>query len=296
MSFVEIKQKYSKGINVYGANLGNVQNAQFHMLSEAKHKRDYSPEQIEIIKKFEERLDELYERVAFGYENEDEISPMEIVDGKVVLKNGQVYHKCRPSMENLENISIGGVLASEWFGEPESENEGALCAFANKRFTSESEIVNNRNKFLSQPNISRCIIYFDEKNPLMQKLIDIDFFEYEHLKNTNPEKINELYPEVIRELYDEVIEPFSQAGKHFHDSTTKMTYGWLAIPGGIPAGLVNGISISHECEDLIYQVEEIRRLYPNAVIFDENQNILAEPLRQAPAHEVKENEVKEESI
>ena len=280
MIFKEIKERFLFGTTIVGANMEDIKNAEFCLLSESRYGVEYSLEELDIIKRFEGRLEELFYSATNGTKEQTEIHQMPTEGNKVVLKDGQVCHRCSPTIETLSNIAKCGVMASEWFGQRESAGEGFLCAFASKRFTSESKIANDFMKSSFTPGVSKCFLYFDEQNILMKELMDIDFFEYMHIKRTEPEKVPELYSPGIIELFDKIIEPMSPHGHRFHDSPTNVQYGWLAIPGGIPAALVNGICISSKSKDLIAQVEEIRKMYPNAVIFDENQNVIANALSQ----------------
>lgn len=282
MIFDKLKQHFSTGATITGANMQTINNAQFNLLSDAKHNVEYYPQEIELLKRFESKMADLYNRAENGSLEEVTINPMEIQNGKVVLRDGQICHRCTASMETLSNISVGGVLASEWFGQQESEREGFLCVFLSKRFTSAN---NNINKYLQKalsPNNNSCFLYFDEKNPLMQALLSIDFFEYEKVKKTNPEQLSTLYSPAVIELYDTIIEPMSPAGKNMHDYPDSQTFGWIAIPGGIPAQLVNGICLhSKHHTQILNNIQELQKMYPNATIFDEKQTIIALPLLQS---------------
>lgn len=283
MYFDKIKKHFKDGVNIYGANLGDIKNAKFNMLSDTKHEVEYLPEELEILLRFEEKVIELYERAANGSPEETAITHMEIQEGKVVLKEGQICHGCNATLETLTNISIGGVLACEWFGKRESEFEGFLCAFVSKRIKFKNPSLAAKSNRTIGPN--ECILYFDENNPLMQYLLSIDFFEYENIKRNNPELLESLYPHGIIELYDKIIEPISPAGKKMHGPTEKFSSGWIAIPGGIPPQLINGICISSKNQELISHIEEISQMYPNATIFDENQNVLSLPLIKTSSNE-----------
>ena len=58
---------------------------------------------------------------------------MEIDDnGNVVIPLNALNHRCSNSIESLKNISKYGLLASEWFGELESEREGCFCTFLSR--------------------------------------------------------------------------------------------------------------------------------------------------------------------
>lgn len=89
------------------------------------------------------------------------------------------------------------------------------------------------------------------------------------------------YDDLILDLFDKVIEPLSPAGLRFHDDEEKNTYYWRAIPGGIPSSLINGIQINTNLkEDLTNkEIEQIQKMFPKAVIFDENKRVIAKPLK-----------------
>lgn len=46
---------------------------------------------------------------------------------------------------------------------------------------------------------------------------------------------------------------------------------WMAIPGGIPPQLIVGVQINQEDLKIIGDLSKLQSLFPNAVIFDENQ-------------------------
>ena len=290
MRFDKIKKYFQKGINITGVNMGTHENVVLKNLSEAQHGIIYSDEEIEIVKKLENYTFDVYERAYNGSEEETTVKPMEIKDGKVVLKDGQITHRCSADMETLTNIAVGGVLASEWFGYPESAREGCLCVFLNRKFTSNNKQTNRAIEASLKPNQKCCFVYFDETNPIMQELVSEEYFEYERLKKEDPESIPKIYSQEKIELYEKIICPISGSGKNMHNSPEQTTYGWLAIPAGIPPQLINGICIhSQYHKELIENIEDLRVMYPNATIFDENQNVLALPLNQERAKQEEPN-------
>ena len=129
MIFDKLKHHFLTGATITGANMQTINNAHFNLLSDAKHNVEYYPQEIELLKRFESKMADLYERAENGSLKEVTISPLEIQNNQVVLRDGQICHRCTASVETLFNISVAGVLASEWFGQPESESEGFLCAF-----------------------------------------------------------------------------------------------------------------------------------------------------------------------
>ena len=287
MSLKVIQQSFNaKKTKIVGANMGVIDNAKFNMLTDLKHEVEYSDEELKLLEAFEQKIIELYDRASGkGLKEETTIHPMQVENGKVKMYDGQICHRCTPSLETLENISVGGVLASEWFGKRESEKEGFLCAFATKTITTGQSSRDMFDQRWRTPNKGQCFIFLDEKNPLMQELEKNDFFEYQHQKAiSTEEELNEKYSPGIRKLYDQIIGPLSPSSKHFHDNPTKLTYGWLAIPGGIPPQLINGLQLSTDCEimqgtkeEIQQRIEYLQTLYPNATIFDQNQIVLSSP-------------------
>ena len=91
------------------------------------------------------------------------------------------------------------------------------------------------------------------------------------------------YSDTILDLFEEVVEPLSQGGKNFHDNENRQTYYWRAIPGGVPSSLINGIQINREAKKNLSSkdIEKIQKLFPKAVIFDENRMIIARPLKKS---------------
>lgn len=276
MYFDKIKEHFQDEVTIYGANMGTEKGLKFAMLSEAKHEVEYTDEELEIVKGFEKKILELYERAENGSLDETTVNPPQIEDGKLVVKVGLVSHCCAGNMETLRNMAVGGILASEWFGKRESELEGFMCAFASKFVVHSHPMLDRWEKDRVHPGRrGGCVILFDESNPLMQALINNDFFEYEYIKRTTPEKLPELYsPEIIK-FFDMIVEPMSPAGKKMHDrDRPRQSSGWLAIPGGIPPQLINGIGIGAESE-LYEHVDEIREMFPNAIIYNENLEVIA---------------------
>ena len=84
------------------------------------------------------------------------------------------------------------------------------------------------------------------------------------------------YDDVILDLFEEVIAPNSRASTSFHDDPSKPQYYWRAIPGGIPAQLINAVKIDPGKNNSISQemVDKIHIYFPNAVIIDKNNKVL----------------------
>jgi hypothetical protein len=273
MAFDKIEKHFSFEVRINGNNLGEVNDARFGRISSNNGEmalfNDY-PEMKKQIKVLEDFVINVYTEA----EN-TKVTPLPEQDGKIVLKNGIPYHRASNDLLTLKNISVGGILASEWFGHLESEGEGRFCAFLSR--TIDETIAtgfrtkNIQNRFASPSN---CVIYFDESNPIMQMLMKLDYFEYEHLKSTDPDKIKEIYPKEVIDIMDTLIEPISKAGRKMHDNPKLPFYDWLAIPGAIPPQLVNGICVHTSKKEIMSSLDKISEMFPNATIFDETQKVL----------------------
>lgn len=120
------------------------------------------------------------------------------------------------------------------------------------------------------------MLYFDSKNPIAKEIASVDYFQYEEEKNHSPEIIEKKYSKETRELFDTLIEPFSGNGKDAHDLPPHKQ--WMAIPGGLPPQLINGVCINNEVEFLMNNIDNIREMFPNATIFDQENTVIATPL------------------
>lgn len=285
--FEKIKEHFSNGVTITGKNTEDLVDVKFELISESKLAAGLSEYKMNILKRFEDKIKEIYLRSENGTKEETTITPMKIEDGKVVVDKGTILHRCTPNLETLKNISVGGVLATEWFGSLESESEGRLCAFVVEYKEFDSPTMQKITKREWTADKYKCFLYFDQTNPIMQELLSIDFFEYFHIKQTNPEKLPELYSPSIIELFDTIIVPLSPAGKYMHEKDTDIYSSWRAIPGGIPPALVNGLSISTESPELMENIAQLRQMYPNAVIFDQDKNVICLPLTSDPEYEIK---------
>ncbi|MBQ8468237.1 MAG: hypothetical protein IJ542_00590 [Clostridia bacterium] len=225
----------------------------------------FSQEELEELKKFLPMIESLY---ASAYSSKKPVEMLEVSDGKVVLPADQKYHASNQihSMEQMESFSKIGIVASEWFGEPESQREARFCAFLRDDTVASG---------LGDGNSGSIRFYVDTKGELGQKLASYDYFEYEHIKRNNPEQLNKLFkPEAI-EMF-EFISSCSGCGKTFHDDPNSYTYSWMAIPGGIPPQLIVGIRIDGRIKELRTPeaLKKISEIFPNAVLFDEDENVL----------------------
>ena len=196
---------------------------------------------------------------------------------KVCILPGMINHKCSNDIEVLKTIFQFGILASEWFGILESEREGTFCSFVDRIKPEEyKDSWDNYRRLKSQGD--DVVLFFDSDNEVMQYLLHLDYFEYERIKKQNPEKLHEIYlPEEIM-LFESLIAPLSPAGKNYHDDSKKDKpfFHWSAIPGGIPSELVNGICLKNNQYSDGY-VQELSSLFPNAIIFNGNLEIVYKP-------------------
>lgn len=205
-----------------------------------------------------------------------EISPLEIDENnEVIIKRGMINHRCSSNMESLRSLANYGILASEWFGYLESEAEGRFCAFVSRMKGDEYPIKGS----LAEDDYSRLnigndvILFFDSNNELMNRLLHLDYFEFENIKNKYPEKINEIYTPDEIEILEGLIESLSPCGKNMRASYDTKTNYWSAIPGGIPSPLVNGVCVK-KMKYTEEELDEINNLFPNAVIFDNNKKVV----------------------
>ena len=258
---------------IKGANLGFVE-GEFKGLS--KHELVDNSQLKSKVRMLERLYYNLYERA-----RNSEVKPMSIDENnQVIIKPYMVNHSCAPDFENLKSISQYGVLASEWFGLLESEREGCFCTFVSRMKDDEYQYRGD----LAEDNYSRLnigrglLLFFDDTNPIMQYLLHLDYFEFEHIKETSPESIPQIYTKEEIDLLENLIEPLSPAGKGMRYEYEFKTNYWSAIPGGIPPFLINGIcikKINYGDEEL----DELSRLYPNAVIFNNEKKVIRYPYK-----------------
>ena len=112
-----------KRVTINGRNLGIEENVEFDLLSE--HFKGVN--EIGILKKIEELYLKVY---ALSFNDENAMS-LPIVDGRVDIPEGTYFHVTKPSLNQMKNIGLAGLIASEWFGIIESEREGIFCTFLN---------------------------------------------------------------------------------------------------------------------------------------------------------------------
>ena len=172
---------------IKGANLGFAE-GEFKELS--KHELVDNSQLKSKVRMLERLYYNLYERA-----RNSEVKPMSIDENnQVIIKPYMVNHSCAPDFENLKSISQYGVLASEWFGLLESEREGCFCTFVSRMKDDEYQYRGD----LAEDNYSRLnigrgvLLFFDETNPIMQYLLHLDYFEFEHLKDISLTSLNQI--------------------------------------------------------------------------------------------------------
>jgi hypothetical protein len=167
----------------------------------------------------------------------------------------------------------------------EKEREGIFCSFLNTVRPKEvndvyDKILITKNECGYLGKYDECALFFNQDNPMIQMLTRLDFFEYAHIKQTEPESLSKRYSKEEIEILDFIYARSS--GKHFHDGRDRILGRdlWVAIPGGIPPMLVSGVCINMTnkmLKELQDNISTISTCFPNAVIFDENQNVLSYP-------------------
>lgn len=280
-------------MKIRGANLGEHE-VDFRLLSKWNYFGTNESKNL-LVKKIERVYQFLYKE-----SKKLEIKSMQHKDGKVEINPGMLIHSCSSHIDSLSSISQRGILASEWFGKVESEYEGVFCAFLDRIHDESNPQGKSENrKTMEGKSDNSCVtLFFDEKNPVMNSLLHLDFFEYEKIKNTDPERLKDVYSKEIIEIFDNIIEPESTASDIIIRSKIKGDLArseWSAIPGGIPPFLVNGICVCKlECTN--EYIEELSSLFPNATIFDHERNIIKMPLKskekEGVALENNESEIK----
>lgn len=226
-----------------------------------------------------------------------DIQPFPQKDRKAEILPGMINHRCDSSLDSLRAISQYGILASEWFGEIESEREAVFCAFVDKIHLEEGTN-SNRAKILNMQRLksrdnNRAILFLDSTNLVMEKLLHLDFFEYIKIKQLNPEQISKIYTSKEIEMFSKIIEPFSPCGRDFHIKSLLPYCDWSAIPEGIPATLVKGICTktrTYSDEEL----QEITKLFPNATIFNGELEIIHTPKKAKSTQELGKETLEEQ--
>ena len=254
---------------IKGANL-ETREAEFNKLS--KYEWNMNLNQVKLIK----YIEDIYSTIS-NKKNDFQIKNILIDDNKVVIEPGMINHRCSSDIDTIRFISKYGVLASEWFGILESEGEARFCTFVSRMKSQNYPYKGD----LAEDNYSRLnvgdniILFFDESNPIMEYLLHLDFFEYENNKNKGA-NLSEIYNSSEIDLFANLIEPLSPGGKNMRKNYEFKTNYWSAVPGGIPSFLINGICIKNN-KFTQNEVDEISSLFPNAVIFNGNLDVIHYP-------------------
>lgn len=297
--FEHIKEEL-KNISIEGGNLRKQDDVSFDLIS--NHFSNLSDESKKILEHWQNFYFQIFEKLQ---NNEFPTNPLKVENGVVIVDNGQLFHRSLASIETFKGISKVGIVATEWFGILESENEAYCCAFLDQlqeelpykefgrllnkeeeRYLNQyREALHNRNAaFSSYPSFAT--FFLDNSNQIMQMLMKFDFFEYLKNKKEHPEKIKEIYPTELINLYEKVCDAENmEFSSKFHDANNYKRKTWLAIPLGIPPFLINGICINSKSE-IINHLDEISEMFPNAIIFNENKDVLKYPLSKEENAEV----------
>lgn len=277
-------------MKIKGANLGEKE-VEYKLLSEYSF---FSDERQLVVKK----LEKLYLKLQEESEKID-IKPFPQKNGKAEILQGMINHSCSSSLAVLSTVSQYGILASEWFGQIESEREGVFCCFVDRIHLEDNsdEKRNNSARILNLRRLksasNNIVLFFDASNPIMEQLLHLDYFEYEKVKQQRPEKITEIYSKEEIQLFEQIIEPFSPCGRNHHTKDALPYCDWSAIPGGIPSVLVNGVCTKNRSYDKEY-IEEVAKLFPNATIFNGELEILYTPKRKKDTNELGKETLKEQ--
>lgn len=277
-------------MKIQGANLGEKE-VEYKLLSEYPF---FNDERQAVLKKIEQ----LYLKYQED-SKETDIIPFPQKDGKVEILPGMINHRCSNSLESLRTLSQYGILASEWFGQIESEREGVFCSFVDRIHTEDNsdKRKQDRARILNLQRLKSMgndlILFFDNTNPVMEQLLHLDYFEYEKVKQQTPEKLTEIYTSDEIEVFEKIIEPFSPEGRNYHTKDMLPYCDWSAIPGGIPSTLVNGICTKTKSYDREY-IEEVSKLFPNATIFNSELEIIYAPKKEKSTQEFGKETLKEQ--
>lgn len=264
----ELIKNVGEKINISGGNLEHEGNLCLASSFFAQMDPKPTTEEIELMQKMENWWIKQCSSKSLS-----KIEQLKIKDGKVVVPENTAYHNLmHPTVEMIKSISKYGILCSENFGALENVGEGRFCAFVSKTISEPTKAQYQR---IRQSGIN---FYLDTTNPIMQKLMSLDYFEYEK-KKQNGGTLEE-YPDVIKTFLDTIIEPLSKGGKDFHMDEYKplFEYLWSAIPFGLPPELINGIEIKpYAIDKLGCSPDDLSKMFPNAVIFDKDKNVLKQP-------------------
>ena len=188
-------------MKIKGANLGEKE-VEYKLLSEYSF---FSDERQLVVKK----LEQLYLKLQEESEKID-IKPFPQKNGKAEILQGMINHSCSSSLAVLSTVSQYGILASEWFGQIESEREGVFCCFVDRIHLEDNsdEKRNNSARILNLRRLksasNNIVLFFDASNPIMEQLLHLDYFEYEKVKQQRPEKITEIYSKEEIQLFEQI--------------------------------------------------------------------------------------------
>lgn len=274
-------------IKISGGNISIDEERRLKSLTESNGTVDvkkYSDRLLNAIEFIEMKTREVYEEAENDYipnpMRTHETEGVEIVD----IPTHTYCHVANvDDIDKMKSFGVGGFLASEWFGIPESEGEAPYCTFV--RSSEDSWGVNR---------LKEAVFYFDTKSPLFQKLVDKDFFKYrlaleeagddaEQVKRIKQAygEYAEAYDAIIDELNSQNIvgeavdleQKYKNRPKNLLNPMTIRKH-WRAIPGGIPPELVCGIQVKGESKELNDNIEEIKKIFPNATIFNEHNMVI----------------------
>lgn len=293
------------GFKLEGMNLSRV-DAKFALLSENIREvlPDIDSETENEVSGLLHKLETFYLYLYEQMQNV-QIKPLDIANNKVVIPDGILSHRTLATLDQISKIGEGGVLASEWFGQLESECEGRYCSFFTKK-PNKNEVLealktttvsgwNIRDKNLEfNPRVCEIILFFDTSNQLIQDFLKCDFFEFADLlrkKDKNFEEVRKTFPKDFQwlvDVYKNIIYPLSPAGRDMRSLSFATFYDWIAIPGGLPPQIINGVCINSEIvknaekdEKAKELLSQITKSFPHAVVFDENYNVIMQPQEQS---------------
>lgn len=262
MKFSKVKETMGqKKHNLVGRNLmyeNDVSFADLYMLD------SLTPEQSECVAIFQDKFEGIWDE-----SEESSVRPLSIQDG--IVPEHTLVHRTKFNMDQLRSIASSGLLATEWFGIYETANEARFCAFLDEKttYTSSTPAILHKRDFMIKSG--GVMLFFDNDNEIMQKLLSYDFFEYVAKKQRGEELTG--YPQFIMDFFDSVVEPKSFGGREFHLYPDKYHSSWHAIPGGVPAKLINGIGL-HTDHITPEVLSELRELFPSANIYNENMDLV----------------------
>ena len=106
----EIKEKL-QNVKLNGANLGSVDNRSFLLISE--HFDFLDEESKKCLNYWENFYFTLFDLLLLP---EYKVNFLSTIDDEVNISVGQPFHRMPANLQSLRNISISGLVASEWFG------------------------------------------------------------------------------------------------------------------------------------------------------------------------------------